>query len=397
MKRKIIAIICVTLQAALVACTATNNGKTMPIAGVEYPEYLVKSGYYYDKASFSDIVLGDMLSKVEEIEKPKNLGTVELPDFSTITLTNNKASEIDSAVIEAELERERDGETTYDPVKIRRAAALKDKVIIDFKGFVGGEELQGGAGEDYELVLGSGQFIPGFEEKVAGHMAGRKFTIDVTFPTDYDPSLAGKDAKFEIIIKSIEEPVTPEVDEEFVKKHTKTNSTTVEEYKEEVKKRIEKRNEFMNNQNLIYQLSEALFEKTKFNPTEEALAWQFSVMISQYNEQAKQSGTNLMTMITQSGENVKDFYSGIKSSAAQAVQSTMLMDELEKRYPEKVTDNDIIEWFDEISDAMGYGNQFTLDDYKQYVGYDNLKKAVEQEKTLLKVAKKCNIVDEKEE
>jgi trigger factor len=325
------------------------------------------------------------------------MGTVEMPDFATIKLENNKKEEIDSAKIEAELEKERDKEVSYSPVKVRREAKMTDKVIIDFKGYVGGEELEGGSGTDYELVLGSGDFIPGFEEKVAGHTAGKKFSFDIQFPENYDPSLAGKDAKFEVTIKSIEEAKTPEIDEEFVKKHTKENSVTVDQYKEEIKRRIEARDEFLNNQNLIYQLTDYLFEHTKFNPTEEALAWQFSVMMSEYNRQAAQLGTTFEGMIAANGMSIRDAYDEIKSSAPQAVQSTMLMDELLKRFPSNVTEDDVKKWFSNIAVSMGYGNEVTYEDYLQYMGYENLKAAVEQEKALLQAIKLCNVVDYEED
>ncbi len=398
MNKKLIRVLSVILIAGLTACkSGSTASETLPLGGVEYPAIFVKSGYYYDKASLSDAVLADMLSKITTVEKPKDMGTVELPEFSKITLTNNKKVEIDSAMIEAELEKERDGETTYTPIKLRREAKLTDKVIIDFKGYVNGEELEGGSGEDYELVLGSGQFIPGFEEQVAGHNAGRKFNIDVTFPQEYDPSLAGKPAKFEITIKSIEEAITPNVDEEFVKRHTKENSVTVDQYKDEIKRRIEKRNVFLNNQNLIYQLTEYLFENTKFNPSEEALAWQFSMIMEQYNRQAVQSGTTFANLATANGASIQDAYEEIKSSVPQAVQSTMLMDELQKKYKITLNENDVKAWFEMLAQSMGYDNQITYDDYKQYMGYDNIKTAVEQEKTLLKVLESCNVVDEEVE
>lgn len=397
MNKKIISKICFVLILAMTACQQQKTSGTMPLNGVEYPAIFVKSGYYFDKASMSDALLASMLEKVVVVDKPENMGTVELPDFSTIKLENNKKEEIDSAMIEAELEKERDKEITYSPIKVRREAKMTDKVIIDFKGYVGGEELEGGAGNDYELVLGSGDFIPGFEEKVAGHSAGRRFSFDIKFPENYDPSLAGKDAKFEVTIKSIEEAKTPEIDEEFVKNHTKENSVTVEQYKEEIKRRIEVRNEFLNNQNLIYQLTDYLFEDTKFNPTEEALAWQFSVMMNEYNRQATQNGTSFSDMISANGMSVKDAYEEIKSAAPQAVQSTMLMDELLKKFPSNVTEDDVKKWFVDVSSSMGYGNDVTYDDYKQFMGYDNLKNAVEQENALLQAVKCCNVVDYEED
>ena len=397
MNKKILAKISLLLTIALVACQGQSSNSTMPLNGVEYPEIFVKSGYYFDKASMSDALLASMLEKVSSVEKPKNMGTVELPELSTITLTNNKKEEIDNAKIEAELEKERDEETTYVPVKVKRDAKMSDKVVIDFKGFLNNKEIEGGSGNDYELVLGSGQFIPGFEEKVAGHSAGRKFSFDIVFPEDYDPSLAGKEARFEVTIKSIEEAVTPEVDEEFVKKHTKENSVTVEQYKEEVKKRLEEREEFMNNQNLIYQLTDYLYENSKFNPSEEALAWQFSVMVDEYNRQAEQNGSTLSQMLITSGANVKDVYDEIKSSAPQGVQSSLLIDELMKRFPSSVTEDDVKKWFDTLATAMGYGNIVNYEDYKSYMGLENLKIAVQQENALLQAAKSCNVIDEEEE
>lgn len=397
MNKKLISKICAFLVLALTACQSQNAGGTMQLNGVDYPAIFVKSGYYFDKASMSDALLGSMLEKITVVEKPKDMGTVEMPDFATIKLENNKKEEIDSAKIEAELEKERDKEVSYSPVKVRREAKMTDKVIIDFKGYVGGEELEGGSGTDYELVLGSGDFIPGFEEKVAGHTAGRKFSFDIQFPENYDPSLAGKDAKFEVTIKSIEEAKTPEIDEEFVKKHTKENSVTVDQYKEEIKRRIEARDEFLNNQNLIYQLTDYLFEHTKFNPTEEALAWQFSVMMSEYNRQAAQLGTTFEGMIAANGMSIRDAYDEIKSSAPQAVQSTMLMDELLRRFPSNVTEDDVKKWFSNIAVSMGYGNEVAYEDYLQYMGYENLKAAVEQEKALLQAIKLCNVVDYEED
>lgn len=397
MNKKILKKISLLLCFTLFACQAQKSGGTMQLNGVDYPEIFVKSGYYFDKASMSDALLSSMLEKVTTTDKPENMGTVELPDFSTIKLVNNKVEEIDNAMIEAELEKERDKETTYTPIKVRREAKMTDKVIIDFKGFVNGEELEGGSANDFELVLGSGQFIPGFEEKVAGHIAGRKFSFDIKFPENYDPSLAGKDAKFEVTIKSIEEAITPEIDEEFVKKHTKENSVTVEQYREEIKRRIEARNTFLNNQNLIYQLTEYLFENTKFNPTEEALAWQFSVMMDEYNRQSAQSGSTFSAMVTSSGTSVRDAYEEIKSAAPQAVQTSMLMDELLKRYPSEVSEDDVKEWFDRMASSMGYGNEVKYEDYKSFMGLENLKSAVKQENAILQAVKDCNVVDYEEE
>ena len=396
-KKYSIILTCLLISLLSVSCKKSGLSGTMQLNGVDYPAIFVKSGYYFDKASMSETLLESMLDKIESVEKPANMGKVEFPNFAEIELVNNPIQEIDETVISAELERERDTEVTYSPLKTKREAIMGDKVIIDFKGYVGGELLEGGSGEDYELVLGSGAFIPGFEEKVSGHQAGKRFSFDIQFPENYDPSLANKFAKFEIVIKSIEEAVTPEINDEFVKKHTKEGATTVEEYKNEVKKRIEVRNEFMNNQNLIYQLTDYLYENSKFEPSEEALAWQFSVMMAEYNRQAASSGMTFSSMVTSNGTNIYDAYEQIKSSTPQAVQTVMIFDELINKFPSKVSEKDIKEWFELLSTSMGYGNEISYEDYKSYMGYDNLKTLVEQEFALKKAIAKCKIVDHVDE
>lgn len=397
MNKRIISKLSIVLCVALMACSSLKSRAVMELNGVSYPEIFVKSGYYFDKASMSDALLASMLEKVTTVDKPETLGTVELNDFSQITLTNNKVEEIDNSKIEAELEKERDNETTYVPIKTKREAKMTDKVVIDFKGFVNGEELEGGSADDFDLVLGSGQFIPGFEEKVAGHLAGKRFSFDIKFPENYDPSLAGKDAKFEVVIKSIEEAMTPEIDDEFVKNHTKENSITVEQYKEEVRRRIEARNTFLNNQNLIYQLNDYLMENTKFNPTEEAIAWQFSVMMDEYNRQATQQNMTFADMIAANGVSIREAFDEIKSIAPQAVQASMLIDELIKRFPSTVTEDEVKEWFANLATAMGYDNTVSYEDYKSFMGYDNLVMALKQDNAYLQAIKLCNVEDYKEE
>ena len=391
--KKILSVVLIIV--AILNITACQNGSMIKIGNKNYESNIAGSGYYLDAATLSDIALGEALSKVVEIKKPENLGKVELPNFADIELKTAPKEEITENMIEAELERERDIETVYSPIKVKRAARMSDKVIIDFKGYIDGEELAGGAGEDTELVLGSNMFIPGFEEKLVGHMAGKKFSIFVTFPEDYQATeIAGKEAMFEVTIKSIEEAETPEIDEEFVKRHSKNNAKTVEEYREEVKKRIENRNEFMNNQSLIYQLTEKLFEEAKFEPTTEALAWQFSAMIAEYNAEAERNGVNIYTMATANGQSIKDFYDNLKSQTPQVVEMAMLIDELKKMFKIQITEQDVRNWFDNLADISGYGSQVTYEDYIAMAGYDNIKNIVEQEKLLLEAVPKCKLVEE---
>ena len=389
----------ILLIALGVICTLTlfACGNKMSVGGSSYDSDLVTSGYYLDKASLSDAAFIEALSNVTEIKRPDSLGKVELPDFSTIEIVDEPVEEVTDEMVEAELEKERDAEATYAPVTTKRKAKLTDKVIIDFKGYLDGKEFDGGAAEDFELVLGSGQFIPGFEEKVVGHNAGAPFNIKVTFPENYpSEELAGKDATFAITIKSIEEATRPEIDNLFVVNHTKKGSYNVEEYKEELRERLQKRNQFMSEQSTIYQLQGELLEKSKFEPTEQALAWQFSSMISAYKKQAEENGTNIATLFASSGQSVEDAYKEMKSYAPEMIKSEMLYDELSKRYKVQVTEEEAKEEFELVAEMYNFGDQMKYDDYVKMIGLDNLIKSVKSEKLLLEAAKLCKHVTKEE-
>ena len=119
-----------------------------------------------------------------------------------------------------------------------RAAENGDDVVIDFEGFKDDVAFEGGKAEDFTLSLGSGQFIPGFEDQIVGHNAGEDFDINVTFPDEYQvKELAGAPAVFKIKLKSISKKVMPELDDDMVKDSTEFD--TVDEYKADVKKKLE--------------------------------------------------------------------------------------------------------------------------------------------------------------
>lgn len=119
-----------------------------------------------------------------------------------------------------------------------RAAEMSDEVNLNFEGFFGDEAFEGGKGENYQLKLGSGQFIPGFEEQVAGHKIGEDFDVTVTFPEDYQmEDYAGKEAVFKCSINSISREELPELDDEFVK--DTSDFDTVDELKADVRKKLE--------------------------------------------------------------------------------------------------------------------------------------------------------------
>lgn len=124
-------------------------------------------------------------------------------------------------------------------VETARKVKKNDITVIDFEGFVDGVAFEGGKGENYELTIGSGQFIPGFEDQIIGHKAGEEFDVNVKFPEEYAEELAGKDATFKIKLHEIKVKEVPALDDDFVKDVSEFD--TVDEFKKSIKKELEER------------------------------------------------------------------------------------------------------------------------------------------------------------
>lgn len=143
--------------------------------------------------------------------------------------------EVPDEVVDTEVERIREGFARLEPVE--REAAEGDMVVIDFEGFLDGSPFQGGAAEEQSLVLGSGQFIPGFEEQLVGAKAGEERELNVTFPEDYQAEhLAGEDVVFKVKVKEVREKVLPELDDDFAADASEFD--TLEELRADIREKV---------------------------------------------------------------------------------------------------------------------------------------------------------------
>ena len=167
--------------------------------------------------------------------------TLEAPLYPEVSLGQYKGLEVPKAkpeVTEKEIDAEIDrmAESVSRLQTAERAAREGDTANIDFEGFIDGVAFDGGKGEGFDLKLGSGQFIPGFEEQVVGMSAGEERDIDVTFPEDYHADMAGKDAVFHVKVNSVKETIRPELDDEFVKDVSEFD--TMAELREDIRTRF---------------------------------------------------------------------------------------------------------------------------------------------------------------
>ncbi|MBQ5398853.1 MAG: trigger factor [Ruminococcus sp.] len=209
------------------------------------------------------------------------------------------STEVSDEAVEEELQsvRERNGRmvTVED-----RPAQNGDTVVIDFEGFADGEAFEGGKAENFNLKLGEGQFIPGFEDAVVGHSTGEDFTIDVTFPEDYNAeNLAGKDAQFKIKLHEIKAKELPEVDDEFVKDVSEKD--TLEEYKEELREKVAKRLEEESEKDFDNKLTDALVELATEEIPEVMFQNEVRDMVQQFEMQLQSQGLNLQTYLQYTG------------------------------------------------------------------------------------------------
>ena len=167
--------------------------------------------------------------------------TLEAPLYPEVTLGQYKGLEVPKAKpevtekeIDAEIDRMADSVSRLQTAE--RAAREGDTANIDFEGFIDGVAFDGGKGDGFDLKLGSGQFIPGFEDQVVGMNAGEERDINVTFPEDYHADMAGKDAVFHVKLNSVKETIRPELDDEFVKDVSEFD--TMDELRKDIRERF---------------------------------------------------------------------------------------------------------------------------------------------------------------
>ena len=182
---------------------------------------------------------------------------VEIKDYKGIEYTPTSL-EVTDEDIDEEIKKVQKRNSRLVTVEDREAQN-EDIAVIDFKGILDGEAFEGGSAENYSLTLGSGAFIPGFEEQVVGHKSGEEFTIDVTFPEDYQADeLKGKAVQFEIKLHEIKTHELPEVDDEFVKDVSEFE--TVDEYKADLKTKLEESKKTNADNSKEQQIAEKLTE-----------------------------------------------------------------------------------------------------------------------------------------
>lgn len=211
---------------------------------------------------------------------------------------------------------------------------------IDFEGFCDGVAFEGGKGEDYSLKLGSGSFIPGFEEQVAGHNIGEQFDVNVTFPTEYHAEeLAGKEATFKVTIKSIEKVELPELDDDFAKDVSEFD--TFAEYREDVKAKIQKRHDAEADAKLEESLLNTLIEKLDAEIPEAMFVAETENFVRDYDNRLRQSGLDLQTYFKYTGLTLEQLREQLRPQAEKQVKARLALETVASLENIQVSDEEL--------------------------------------------------------
>ena len=259
--------------------------------------------------------------KVTVVVEPE----VELGEYKGL-----KAERVTPAVsdeeVQAEVDRMADRNSRIVTVD-DRAAAMNDMTVIDFEGFVDGVAFDGGKGESYTLTLGSGQFIPGFEEQIVGHNTGDEFDVNVTFPEDYQAEeLAGKEATFKCKLHEIKAKEMPTIDDEFAKDVSEFD--TLEALKEDIKAKALERKAKVADEDVENQLIDAVVEGMKAEIPEARLENRSNESVREFDYRLRSQGMDLETYLKYTQTSIDDFKATFRPQSEKQVKVRLALEKI---------------------------------------------------------------------
>ena len=285
---------------------------------------------------------------------------IELGDTSDI-LPEYEKPEVSDEDVEKEIESIAQNFATAEPISEDRELKEGDIANFDFTGYLDGEAFEGGSAENYDLKIGSKQFIPGFEEQMVGMKKGEEKRIKVTFPEDYQSDkLAGKETEFDIKLNDIKEMKNPEVNDELAVKALNKKDATVEDLKEYAKNTLKtkKIRELYENE-LKPKILENLVEKYNFDLPKNIVEQEIDNLA---NQKAQTLSEDEIKEIQESKEKLDELRESVREDAENSVKATFIVDALAKAEGVEVSS-------EEISQVLYYEALMSGQDPKQLIEY----------------------------
>ena len=299
-----------------------------------------------DELKVSPLAMPDI--DVKEISKENGVSfeavvtvkpNVELGEYKHLGIKKEEV-EVTDADVEERLERLLSNQAEW---QIKEGEAKKgDIVVIDFKGFIGDEAFEGGEAKGYELELGSGSFIPGFEDQLEGKVAPVDTEVNVTFPENYQVAdLAGKEAKFEVTIHDVKEKVLPELTDEFVKEFSKEAASTVAEYKEKLRGEIKVQKEEAAAKAYSDKVISTAVENAKLTVPTKLIDQEVNSMFEQFAGNLSRQGLSFELYEQFTGKGADELKVEMRADAENKIKTSFVLGEIAEVEKVEVTDADI--------------------------------------------------------
>lgn len=282
-------------------------------------------------------------------------------------LADKPSDEVTDADVDAQLEQMQKRNARMISVD-DRPAQLNDQVVIDFEGFQDGVAFEGGKAENFELGLGSHQFIPGFEDAIVGHNVGEEFDIEVTFPEDYGmESLAGKPATFKIKLHEINSQELPEFDDDFVKEISEFD--TVDEYKTDARAKLETNKKANADAEFNNNVMQKVIDLVQGEIPECMFRQRVDRLVSDFEQRLKTQGMTLEMYLQYTGMDLDGFKKTFEDRAREEVTLRLALEKIAQLENVEVTDEEVDNYIKDIADA----NKVNPEMVKQFIGVENIK------------------------
>ena len=304
-------------------------------------------------------VVGVNSFKIEKISKEEGIEAklvvtvqpeVKIDGYKGIEVVKEPA-EPTAEEIDNEIERIRQRNSRVVTVE-GRSAEDGDIVVIDFDGYTDGKQFDGGKAENFDLTLGSGQFIPGFEDQIVGHNVDDEFDVNVKFPDDYHAEeLKGRDATFKVKLHEIKHRELPDVDDEFVKDVSEFD--TLEEYRKDIEKNIRTRKENAAEASVEQQLIKAIIDRVESDVPQMMIDREVDEIINSFDMQLRDQGMNLETYLKYTQGTVEGLQEQYRERAEQQVRVRLGLAKIAEIEGFEATDEEIEAEYKKIADAYG--------------------------------------------
>lgn len=279
---------------------------------------------------------------------------VTLPDYTGLNFVKEPATVTDEEVMQEVMQRISTSRLWKD-LPADAEAKEGDQVIIDFVGEKDGVPFDGGSAKDFPLILGSGQFIPGFEDQLIGAKKGDQRDVNVTFPEDYfEASLAGAPVVFKVTIKEVQEPIQPELSDAFIEKMKLDGIKSVDQLRDRARADLIAVREQEIENRLAYDILNRIAEGAKMDIPEAMITSQIDQHIQQYAGQLQQYGMSMDEFLKSSKQTMDDFRKKIAPEAEQELRAALVLDAIAQKEQIKADDEDLKKEYELLSTVYNF-------------------------------------------